>query len=97
MVLSPALTLTPGALSPPPSFGTARSMCAGFTTEGESSELARFAELPASSFQTPPRGLQRTYSEDEEVDLSAASVLSASSISSADSNREFMDVLQVCC
>ncbi len=72
---------------PPPSFGTARSMSAGFTAAG-------FADA-ASSFQTPPRGLSRTYSEDEEVDLSAGSVSSVSSVDS-ECGREFMDVLQVC-
>jgi hypothetical protein len=41
---------------------------------------------------------QRTYSEDEEVDLSATSMTSVTSVGSADSDgsREFMDVLQVC-
>ena len=40
---------------------------------------------------------QRTYSEDEEVDLSAGSMTSVTSVGSVDSDgsREFMDVLQV--
>ena len=53
MVLSPALTLTPSVLSPLP--GAARSTCAGMAASAESAQLA---ELPASSFQTPPRGIQ---------------------------------------
>ena len=40
---------------------------------------------------------QRTYSEDEEVDLSATSMTSVTSVGSveSDGSREFMDVLQV--
>jgi hypothetical protein len=67
---------------PPPAFGTARSMSAGFTAGG-----------CGDAFHTPPRAISRTYSEDEEVDLSAGSVGSISSVDS-ECGREFMDVLQ---
>ena len=50
---------SPAAFAAPPSTtGTARSMSAGFTAGGGFGE---------ASFHTPPRGLSRTYSEDEEV------------------------------
>lgn len=56
--------------------------------------------MDEASFRTPPRGISRTYSEDEEVDTSGASSLSPSappSLDGGDGARGpglFLDVLQ---
>lgn len=54
---------------------------------------AQWAQLDEASFRTPPRGITRTYSEDDEVDTSDPSSTSPSM--DGDGSRMFLDALQV--